>query len=159
MRVHVPDHEEVARMQVTLPQAQQVRGIYLRRADETDRPAQVLVRVAPVFPHPAGDADAHHGARIALEQRVALTSTQPWITAPQHLLLIHNGRQFTVRVDPTALPHGAHYGEVHGVDMDHPERCVSPLCCPPPFTLSHARTHTRSCCTCLFRLCRGYAPG
>lgn len=76
-------------------------------------------QVEPHFRNVGGDPDAHHADRIAFEMKVGLKSTQSWIAAPSHLLLVHNGRQFNVRVDPTMLPPGAHYGEVQGFDLNN----------------------------------------
>ena len=128
------------RYHVTLPLAQNARGIYLRRADETDRVSQIAVKVVPLFRRIDGVQHTHHADGVAMEMPLALKTTQPWISAPSHLLMINNGRQFNVRVDPTALPHGAHYGEIIAFELAAPERC------------GPSRSAGAPCLGCLWRL-------
>ena len=70
-----------------------------------------------------GRTSASNPDRVAYEQRTAIVSTVPWIQTPAHLLVLHGTRGFNVRVDPTALPEGLHYGEIQIVDTVYPTRC------------------------------------
>lgn len=54
--------------------------------------------------------------RLAIDLKLCLKATAPWVKAPSLLMLHHNGRSFEVEVDPTALPEGLHYAEVQGFD-------------------------------------------
>ncbi len=60
--------------------------------------------------------DAPNDLKLAVEDRIQLEASVPWLSAPPLLLLHHNGRGFEVRVDPSSLPPGLHYGEVQGWD-------------------------------------------
>ena len=41
-----------------------------------------------------------------------LEATEPWVKAPRHFILMHNGRTFKIEVDPTELPAGVHTAKV-----------------------------------------------
>lgn len=118
------------------------RGIYLRQAVESCRPASFSVLVTPVLPDLAPNT-----ARLAVEDRIVLEVTNvrsttnsaatgsstggpasafgacaeggeggkvpgEWVSCPSSLLLHHSGRSFDVRVDGSGLEHGLHYAEV-----------------------------------------------
>lgn len=57
-----------------------------------------------------------------MENKLHLSSSAPWVTAPRALLLAGGMRTFEVEVDPTGLSEGLHYAEVTGVDSLAPER-------------------------------------
>ncbi|MEW5318316.1 MAG: hypothetical protein WDW38_009545 [Sanguina aurantia] len=61
---------------------------------------------------------ADNRLRLRIEDRVALTTTAPWLSCPSAVLMHHSGRSFEVRVDPTGLPAGLHYAEVLGCSVD-----------------------------------------
>lgn len=61
---------------------------------------------------------ADNRLRLRIEDRVALTTTAPWVTCPSAVLMHHSGRSFEVHVDPTGLPPGLHYAEVLGCSVD-----------------------------------------
>jgi len=83
------------------------RGIYLREAWENDQVTTVPVTISPVFPR---DADRRRQAEYELSLR--FESTADWIDVPQSMLLVHGGKRFDVRVDPTGLQPGNHFAEV-----------------------------------------------
>lgn len=93
------------------------RGLYLREPAETSQLIQRGVRIKPHFP---GDDDSGklNPSKVAFEIKVALVATQSWIMAPDHMILMHSERTFVMRVDPTHLPPGVHYGEIHGFDVN-----------------------------------------
>lgn len=109
--------DEDARYEVTLPRRDDARGVYLREPHEVDQVLQTSVRVSPKL-----HEDTAHERRVAFEQRLALESTQPWIEVAEHLHLTHGGSWFGIRVDPTQLPAGAHYGEIRAFDVAARER-------------------------------------
>lgn len=89
------------------------RGIYLRDAATASTPADFTVTLTPGLHR---DADVRD-EKLAVEERLALRTTAPWVTAPASLLLPHNGRQVDVHVDTAALDEGVHYAEVEAWDM------------------------------------------
>ncbi|KAJ3416574.1 tripeptidyl-peptidase II Tpp2 [Chytridiales sp. JEL 0842] len=99
------------------------RGIYLRDLAETSRVYQGAVQVSPHFFK--DDDPATNPAKLQYEAHVALVSTQHWIASPEFVLLNSSGRAFQVKVDPTQLPPGLHYGEVLGFDTE--QRAAGPL--------------------------------
>lgn len=105
------------RFEVRLPGLRNARGVYLREADESNRVLETDVQVKPIFHDDAPNRD-----KINFEMRIALRTDARWIQVPEHLALMHNGRSFNVRIDPTKLPAGVHYSEVQGLDADNPER-------------------------------------
>ncbi len=109
--------DEDVRYEVTLPRRRDARGIYVREPLEAARVLEARVRVKPHF-----HEDEDHRRRVAYRNRIRLESSAVWIEAPRHLLLTHGGETFDVRVDPTALPPGAHEGEVRGYDDRAPDR-------------------------------------
>jgi tripeptidyl-peptidase-2 len=54
--------------------------------------------------------------KLSIEDTLVLSTTASWVSAPALLLLHHNGRSFEARVDPSALPPGLHYAEIHATD-------------------------------------------
>ncbi|KAF6251901.1 subtilase family-domain-containing protein [Scenedesmus sp. NREL 46B-D3] len=89
------------------------RGVYMRQPHEAAAAASYTVTVTPAL-HEAASVDE----KLAVEEHLVLRSTAPWVSAPDLLLLHHNGRTFELRVDPTALPAGLHYAEVLAVNPD-----------------------------------------
>lgn len=67
------------------------------------------------------DADIRD-EKLAVEEKLSLESTKPWVTCPEAVLLTYNGRLFEIGVDPTALSPGVHYAEVYGSDVKSPWR-------------------------------------
>ena len=93
------------------------RGIYLRDAHETARPASRLVQLTPRFPE-----NHDNSARVAFQLNLALKPSAKWIDCGKQLLLTHGGGSFRVTVDPNGLQPGAHRGEVLVLDSDQPDR-------------------------------------
>lgn len=69
---------------------------------------QIVVKVDPVF-----HEKANNDLRIGFEAHIRLKCTAKWVRAPNHMVLMHDGREFGVLVDPTfkTLTPGAHFTE------------------------------------------------
>ncbi|MBW3543017.1 MAG: tripeptidyl peptidase II, partial [Planctomycetes bacterium] len=117
LKGHAEAPAERLRFAVTVPARNNARGIYLREPHETREALETNIHVEPVYPE-----EAEQRPKVDLELRVALKSTAEWVETGQHLLLVHGGRRFGIRVDPTGLPPGAHFAEVQGLDANAPER-------------------------------------
>ncbi|XP_069152321.1 tripeptidyl-peptidase 2 isoform X2 [Solanum lycopersicum] len=77
------------------------------------------VEIAPKFHEDANNLDQ----LVPFEECIELHSTgEAVVRAPDYLLLTHNGRSFSIVVDPTNLSDGLHYYEVYGVDSKAPWR-------------------------------------
>ena len=70
---------------------------------------QITVKVEPVF-----HEDAPNDLRIDFEAHIRLRCDAKWVQIPQHMVLMHAGREFGVLVDTTfrGLSPGAHFTEV-----------------------------------------------
>jgi len=77
-----------------------------------------------VFRNVDGQVTLYNPDRVAFELRASLAATAEWVVCPEHVVIIHGGRGFNIRVDPTSLPAGAHYAEVQGYDVTRPDRCI-----------------------------------
>ncbi|KJE96994.1 tripeptidyl-peptidase 2 [Capsaspora owczarzaki ATCC 30864] len=105
---------------VTLPDRGDARGLYLRELHENLQPFEEQVHVNATFRE---DTD-NNQQRVAFEARFRLVSTAPFVQCPDHLVLMHEGRSFHIRVDPTALPldGSVRYGEILAFNVDAPAR-------------------------------------
>jgi len=88
------------------------RGIYLR--DPADAAIATTWSV-DIKPKLKADADVKM-TKLEIDLKIKMKATAPWITAPELLLLHHNGRSFEVEIDPTGLDQGLHYAEIQGFD-------------------------------------------
>ena len=87
------------------------RGVYLRQADESSVRQTCAVTVDPCF-RKDDVAPETQRRRIEFEMEFDLKATEPWVKAPGHFMLMHNGRTFKIEVDPTKLPPGVHTAKV-----------------------------------------------
>ena len=102
------------------------RGLYLRDAYDLSRgPLVVRVNVSPEF----RDALTAHNNRdrVDFQLRAILSTTARWIQAPDRTLIMHGGRGFDIRVDPTGLSPGLHTAEVWGRDQNAADSDGGPL--------------------------------
>jgi len=104
------------RLELTVAGRDGARGLYLREPEQTRRPLDASVRVRPVYRRHVENA-----AKVGFERRYRLESTAPWVRVVDHLLLVHGGRSFDLRVDPTVLGPGVHSAEIRGWDVALPE--------------------------------------
>lgn len=100
------------------------RGIYLRQKDETLIKKSFSVLVKPSFRREDHVSDLTQQEKIKFEMHVSLNSTEPWVTAPEHIFLMNQARDFKVEVDPSNLEPGVHTAKVNGYDSIKPERKV-----------------------------------
>ncbi|CAN4087751.1 unnamed protein product [Withania somnifera] len=95
------------------------RGIYLREPLYCHHSTEWTVEIAPKFHEDANNLDQ----LVPFEECIELHSTgEAVVRAPDYLLLTHNGRNFSIVVDPTTLSDGLHYYEVYGIDSKAPWR-------------------------------------
>ncbi|XP_027110305.2 tripeptidyl-peptidase 2 isoform X1 [Coffea arabica] len=95
------------------------RGIYLREVSSCQQSTEWTVLVEPKFHEDASNLDQV----VPFEESIELHSTnEAVVRAPEYLLLTHNGRTFSIIVDPTNLSEGLHYYEVYGIDCKVPSR-------------------------------------
>lgn len=96
-----------------MPSRGDASGIYLRDPFETSRSNTFLVDVSPAWPSWRSTSDKLAFGTVGLR----LESSAPaWVTVGSFLALPAGGRSFSVAVDPSALPPGAHFAEVIGFD-------------------------------------------
>ena len=88
------------------------RGVYLREPGEAANTVNVTVEAMPQMHE---DADVA-SERLAIEHKLLLRPTAPWVHCPEVLLVHHNGRTFEMSLDCSALPEGLHYAEVEALD-------------------------------------------
>jgi tripeptidyl-peptidase-2 len=100
------------------------RGIYLRQPVESATKHSFSIRVNPKFRRMDPVDEKIQRSRIEFEVRCSVQSTASWVSAPDHFMLMNNGRAFKISVDPTNLSPGVHTAKVCGSDADHPERGV-----------------------------------
>ncbi len=105
------------RFEVSIAGRENARGLYLREPFENDRPYEGQVTVHPVFPR-----DVDQRKKVDFDLLCDLQPTHPWIEVADRLRLMHGGRGFSIRVDPTNLASGVHYGEIRGIDVNNPDR-------------------------------------
>jgi len=110
-KLDVPDFWYSVRCRVAGGMAWQ-RGVYLREPGEADNTVNVTVDASPQM-HEEADVASE---RLAIEHKLVLRPTAPWIRCPEVLLVLHNGRTFEMSLDCAALPEGLHYAEVEALD-------------------------------------------
>ncbi|KTW27743.1 hypothetical protein T552_02182 [Pneumocystis carinii B80] len=94
------------------------KGIYLREFEETNHLHQITIEIKPTL------KDEEILEKNALELRLVLLSSKPWVKAPNYLLLNAAGRIFDVQVDPVVLSSGFHYAEIVAYDTIVPKRRI-----------------------------------
>ncbi|KAJ3351651.1 tripeptidyl-peptidase II Tpp2 [Allomyces javanicus] len=124
------------------------RGIYLRGYDETHAPLSATVNVKPDVPLPPIKNDwaelyhavpeptepdttlpaptpvSHDDAnalKLAIDLRLALVATAPWVRVPAFATLTHEGRGIPVEVDTPALGTGLHVAAIEAWDTTAPK--------------------------------------
>jgi tripeptidyl-peptidase-2 len=109
--------DDGVRYEVSIEDADGDRGVYLREPFENDRPLMFRPVVTPLFHEDADNRD-----KVDFLMRVRLDATADWIDVADSLLLMHGGRSFRARVDPTNLEPGVHFAQILGFDADNPQR-------------------------------------
>eukprot|EP00854_Cymbomonas_tetramitiformis_P007018 gene7018-8369_t len=95
------------------------RGVYLREPGAAAAPITVTISVTPQMHEEADVATERH----ALEHKLLLRTSTPWVSSPGVLLVPHNGRTFDITVDGAALRAGSlNYTEIEALDASAPWR-------------------------------------
>jgi tripeptidyl-peptidase-2 len=94
--------------------ASKMRGFVLRQYSETCRETQRTVGVDPIF-----HENAPNDEKFSFEMKVAIRCEATWVSAPKSLVLMHNGRTFAVKVDPTGLAEGVHVTSLECFDAEN----------------------------------------
>ncbi|CAD5234905.1 unnamed protein product [Bursaphelenchus xylophilus] len=92
------------------------RGIYLRESYQTEKVSDFIVSISPKF-----KLLSSHDEKIDFARNIKLSSTVDYLDHPKVMVLTNQSSNFQLRVDPTKLPIGCHYAEIHGVDTDNPQ--------------------------------------
>ncbi|EPY53178.1 tripeptidyl-peptidase II Tpp2 [Schizosaccharomyces cryophilus OY26] len=92
------------------------RGVYLREVTDLASPSRHTFSVAPKF------EEGEEAAKSQFEVQISLAATQPWIQAPEYVMMAGTGRAIPVRVDPTALVPGFHFGKVKAFEATKDSR-------------------------------------
>lgn len=96
-------------------------GLYFRGGSETKSVQQHSCNIKPrVFRE---DSDLSNPGKLAQDFNLSLRTSVPWINVPKFLHLCYSGRAFDVRVDPTSLEPGLHFGVIEAYD----ESCGNPI--------------------------------
>ncbi|KAJ3315943.1 tripeptidyl-peptidase II Tpp2 [Boothiomyces sp. JEL0838] len=93
------------------------RGIYLRESYETNTMQEFTVNVTPRFPN-AKDPKQNL-SKLGMELQIALEASDDWISCPEYAVINNAGKDFKIRVDPTNLSPGFHFGTVVGYDANN----------------------------------------
>ncbi|KAJ9052337.1 hypothetical protein DSO57_1035213 [Entomophthora muscae] len=110
---------------VTILNQNNNRGVYLREHKDTQAPFFASVQLAPRFPNDGSPVFGHDVQlrKYDLEMYLALSSNVPFVSTPEVVAYNNAGRDFIVKVDPTALEAGkVHYGEVQAWDSACPSK-------------------------------------
>lgn len=113
----------------SLSEREGLRGVYLREKEETSRLYEASCHVRPSF-----STNMETEKLLALDLKLALAASEPWVKVPNFVSLPSNGRAFDIRVDPTSLAPGVHYAEIRAFDTSAAGRVVFtvPVCvCKP----------------------------
>ncbi|KAJ3099253.1 hypothetical protein HDU97_003317 [Phlyctochytrium planicorne] len=109
--------------QISFPQRNNARGLYLRENPENSTKQTFRVSIGPKF---FNDLDpSQNSKKIEFETQIALVGTQHWVSAPEFVMICSDGRSFLIGVDPTNLSPGFHYAEILGIDTN--QRQAGPL--------------------------------
>jgi len=104
------------RFNVSFPQRNGARGIYLRDGQDLKVPRYESVTVTPGFPK-----DFPNNKRVSFELRAKLESSESWVEVPSYLVMSSEGKSFVLRLDTSKLAPGVHYAEVQGHHTKRPE--------------------------------------
>jgi len=97
------------------------RGVYLRQPQDVIAKQTFTINVNALFASADYVEIETQLNRVEFEMKFALQSTAPWVQAPEHFMLMHNGRSFQISVDPTKLDVGVHTAKILAYDSNMPE--------------------------------------
>lgn len=112
-----PDYDVRYNVTVNSANGSDNRGVVLRHIHETyaSVPTSHTVTISPVFPEELDNTE-----KIKYEQMLKLKCDAAWVSIPTSLVLMNNGRTFSIAVDTTCLPPGLHFTTIHGIDTTNP---------------------------------------
>ncbi|EPZ30926.1 subtilisin-like protein [Rozella allomycis CSF55] len=93
------------------------RGVYIRNCREANKVNQYTVNVNPVFRN-----DEDNNKKYQLDVKMAITSSEPWVTVPEYLQINNGGRNFNIIVDARNIKEGLNFCQVEGFDVSSPWR-------------------------------------
>jgi tripeptidyl-peptidase-2 len=116
---YLRDHADATaeRLEIRAMASGNRRGIYLRERRDTTKASSHLVKIKPIFPD-----DAKNAERVDFELRLSMSTTADWVSTGNTVLLTHGGQSFRVRVDTNDLEPGVHTSWVEGHDAADPAR-------------------------------------
>ncbi|KAJ2161782.1 hypothetical protein GGF46_001204 [Coemansia sp. RSA 552] len=133
LKAHVTREYEDVGYDVRVADSVDMRGIYLRDAEESAHARHMRIQVTPVFPTDARsklecDSDGERGQQeserqFGFEQRAVLVATASWISVPDAVYIGGKGSSFAVRIDPTQLEPGRlHTAAIEAYDSANVDR-------------------------------------
>ncbi|KAL7541337.1 hypothetical protein ACHAXR_010827 [Thalassiosira sp. AJA248-18] len=122
---HGKDGQNLA-IDVSIPERNQARGIYIRDEVELDGPMAFGVLVLPRFSHSSQRMSSEMDELLSLELDLLLKASAEWVTCPDRMRLLsakeRNGQTFSLRLNIRDLPPGVHFATVGAIDAKDPER-------------------------------------
>jgi len=117
---------EEVRFETTINRAATPNGVYLRQHEECNKRQTYSVTVDPKFGFKDDDRSIEtQTKRVEFEMRMNLELSVEdcdWVSFPDHVVLMHNGRSFSIEVNPCDLPSGLHTIHLIGYDSSNPAR-------------------------------------
>jgi tripeptidyl-peptidase-2 len=103
---------------VVIKDRNNARGVYLREPAETSQLQEITVQVTPKYPK--HDDPTQNPTKFGMEMQLSLECSAEWISAPNYMIMASSGRGMNIRVDPTNLKPGFHYGTIAAYDTANP---------------------------------------
>jgi len=120
------ESSEDVRFDATINRVATPNGVYLRQHDECNKRQTYSVTVNPCFGFNDDDRSIEtQTKRVEFEMRMNLKLADEdcdWINIPEHVVLMHNGRNFSIEVTPCDLESGLHTTHLIGYDSANPAR-------------------------------------
>ncbi|GMH77981.1 hypothetical protein TL16_g07609, partial [Triparma laevis f. inornata] len=117
--------EEDVRYDVTINRVATPKGVYLRQEAECSKKQVFSVTVNPQFGYDDVSPEMQDArSKFEMKCKLSLSTDESWVTHPDFLLLVHNGRNFGIEVDATNLAPGVHTCRLEGRDADDLTRGV-----------------------------------
>ncbi|VEU36565.1 unnamed protein product [Pseudo-nitzschia multistriata] len=113
-------------LDVSVPERNNARGLYIRDALELEGPMTFGVKVMPDFQHASTRTPDEMDEVLSMELDLNLVPSASWVKCPERMTLMsaieRNGQQFSIRLAVEDLPAGVHYATVDGIDSNDEAR-------------------------------------